>query len=315
MKRFLKKITLFILPLFVCAVVLEIMLRQIPNDYSLKKEFISTHPEKIDVLVLGSSHALRGVNPSHFDLKCFNASYVSQTLDMDWCILDKFGPQLIKARYIVLSVSYFTFFTRLKSSEESWRAKNYTIYYGISDGFNIKNSSEVLSSPTNVSIDKFADYYIRKKSIVTCDSLGFAPRKNRTTKNFARLGLKTAKRHTKSGELFFENLRYLEHIVQFCRRTGKQLVLFMPPGHISYRKHLKKSQLKKTIFTADSLTAVHKHVRFLNYLASPVFDDGDFYDPDHLNNAGALKLSNLLNKELMADMKTHSITLNKPVSR
>lgn len=298
MKKFIFKIFIFFVPVLVVAVALEITIRNIPNDYRLKNDYLEKNAEKIEVLVLGSSHAVRGINPAFFDSRCFNAAYVSQTLDIDYKIIEKFGPRLKNLEYVVLSVSYFSLFTQLKYSQEEWRLKNYFIYYGINSGSDLLDYSEILATSPKISLDKLFKYYFLEEKIITCDSLGFAERKSRSPQNFNEAGKTIAKRHTKNFDLLESNIDYLEMIVDFCNQNGVKLFLYMPPAHISYREHLDGRQLKKTIEVLEGLSDFKKGVVFMNYLSDENFGNDDFFDPDHLNAIGAEKLSGMINEEL-----------------
>ena len=66
------------LPIFLAVVIafipMEILLENIPNDYSFKKEYLDENSDSIEILVLGSSHSYYGINPIYFHLRAFNAS-------------------------------------------------------------------------------------------------------------------------------------------------------------------------------------------------------------------------------------------------
>ena len=96
------------MPIFFIAVVAEIFLRKIPNDYRIKKQYFEWHSAEIKVLFLGSSHAYYGINPIYMKESSFNAAYVSQSLEIDYEILNKYKSSLKSLRTIILPVSYFS---------------------------------------------------------------------------------------------------------------------------------------------------------------------------------------------------------------
>ena len=90
MKPFLLKVFLFLLPVNLAIVAVELQLRTIPNAYSLKKTQLDNLCEELEILCLGSSHAFFGINPVYFSKKAYNAANFSQTLDYDQKILEKY---------------------------------------------------------------------------------------------------------------------------------------------------------------------------------------------------------------------------------
>ena len=107
----------------------EVVLRNIPNDYIYKKKYLDVYSNEIETLVLGSSHSFYGVNPAFFFKNTFNASHISQSFDYDLEILEKYDGYLGELKTVVIPISYFSLFHKLESGSESWRIKNYIIYY------------------------------------------------------------------------------------------------------------------------------------------------------------------------------------------
>ncbi len=66
MKRFVIKTIYISLPILVVAILMEILLRNTPNDYLFKKQYLDKHSSEIETLILGSSHSFYGFNPEYF---------------------------------------------------------------------------------------------------------------------------------------------------------------------------------------------------------------------------------------------------------
>ena len=124
MKKFLFHVSKIIIPIVLFFLVLEIAIRNIPNDYQLKKEYLDKNAEEINTLILGSSHTFYGVNPEYFSKKTFNAAYVSQSLDLDFEILNAYNSKLKKLKTVIIPISYFSLFETLETDIEKWRIKN-----------------------------------------------------------------------------------------------------------------------------------------------------------------------------------------------
>ena len=77
MKKFVLRILLlFFLPIVFIALIAEYSIRQIPNDYSYKNQWMETNSKSINILCLGPSSVYYGINPQYFDKKAFNGSHV-----------------------------------------------------------------------------------------------------------------------------------------------------------------------------------------------------------------------------------------------
>ena len=110
MKKFISKTIFFLLPILVLAVIMEISLRAIPNDYKQKRDYMDSHSDEIEVLVLGSSHSLYGINPKYFSQKTYNMAYVSQSLDLDYKILEKYHNRFKNLKTIIVDISCFSLY-------------------------------------------------------------------------------------------------------------------------------------------------------------------------------------------------------------
>ena len=102
MKKFILKTLALIIPILIPAIFLEIMLRQIPNDYSYKNDYLNQHSEEIEILILGASDTYLGVNPDFFPQNTFNVCQVSQSLDLDYEIFSKYQNNFNELKTIIL---------------------------------------------------------------------------------------------------------------------------------------------------------------------------------------------------------------------
>ena len=108
MKKFLKQIGFLTLPLDVATFLLEVLIQNIPNDYSHKKGYLDKNAAQIETLILGSSHSFYGLDPTFFSSKTFNGSHISQSLKYDLEILKKYEGNFKNLTAVVLPISYFS---------------------------------------------------------------------------------------------------------------------------------------------------------------------------------------------------------------
>jgi hypothetical protein len=302
MKKFTRETLIFLLPLITSVFLMEFLLRQIPNDYQYKKNYLDNNSDKIEILFLGNSHAFYGLNPKYCKQHCFNASYITQSFDLDLEILNKYEQKWSELKIIVIPVSYFSFIESLKTCSESWRIKNYIIYYGIKASKVLKYYTEVLSNNLSINLKRITSYYIKGNSAITCTDLGWGFSYNsKNPQDLVETGKEAAVRHTiKDYKNFNENESALKSIISFGQKHNIKIVLFTPPAFETYITNLNKEQLEKTIQTAENISQQYGNCRYYNLLDNKAFSESDFYDADHLNEIGAEKLTFLI-ENLISD--------------
>lgn len=303
MNRFIAKIGLFIVPIIALAILMEVLLRAIPNDYSLKREYMNTNAVEVETLILGSSHSFYGLDPDYFSANTFNASHISQSLSYDYAILEKYKDQLTNLKTLVLPISYFTFFETLESGPEAWRNKNYAIYYDISLVNSVWDYSEILRNKFNVNTERLISYYLKKQPSITSSSLGWGMNYKANNKiNLDEDGFTTAKKHSMALDnkdlraITTLNKGLLKNIQEWCEAENVKLFLFTPPAYTSYVENLNTNQLSISLDYINEVCKDSLNCEYQNFLNNPVFTKEDFYDADHLSHSGAKKLSRLINE-------------------
>lgn len=293
MKKFLKYVLIFFIPILLLGASSEVLLRNIPNDYRYKKNYLDSNSGKISVLILGNSHTFRGINPDYISQPAFNAAYISQSLDIDYEILKKYSKKWEDLKYIILNLDYTTLFSRLEDGVESWRIKNYNIYFGMHLTLNPVNYSEILSNDLGVNSDRLDNYYLRNIPNNTCSKLGWG--NTTVSENEQELilsGKAAAARHLSTdNKNFNKNIKTLKDIIEFAKVRNIGIVMCTPPAYKTYYTILNKNQLLTTMNVATELASSYDNVKYLNFLEDTSFIAEDFYDADHLNANGAKKLT------------------------
>ncbi|NQU51903.1 MAG: hypothetical protein HQ522_05140 [Bacteroidetes bacterium] len=305
MKKFIIKTIFISLPILLSGLFMEVLLRNIPNDYEFKKEYLDKNASEIETLILGSSHSFYGFNPVYFTTKTFNASHISQSLNYDFEIIKKYQFGFKQLKTIVLPISYFTLFGKLEAGSESWRVKNYILYYGLKISNSYTDYSEVLSNKINVNLKRLGSYYIKGNSAISCTSLGWGTNyKSENARDLIETGKTAALRHSKDINdikykiILRDNELTLSSIVAWCKNRNISLVLLTPPAFKTYRQNLNEAQLNETIEIAKRIDLDNSNCIYLNLLNDTNFVSKDFYDADHLSEIGAEKLSKLINEKI-----------------
>ncbi|WP_299103006.1 hypothetical protein [uncultured Winogradskyella sp.] len=297
MKKFITYTVYFICPVIIIMVVMEFALRQIPNDYKFKNEQIELKKEAVELLILGSSHSLYGINPKYFTNEAYNLSHVSQTIDLDYILLNKYINELPKLKTVVIRLSYTTLHEQLDESAEAWRQKDYNLYYDLDVSNKLKFNSEVLSLKLKNNLKRLKNYYIDNEDPISVTNSGWANFKTpRADKSLEELGFIVAKKHTaKNDDFVKENIEYIKKIANLGKDNNLKVIFVTLPAYKSYRTHLDKLQYEIVSSAGKKLEKQFQNCSYLNLMSAKNFNEDDFYDPDHLNATGAKKLSNYIN--------------------
>jgi len=302
MKRFIFKILLlFIIPFAVLLSIQEVALRSVPNDYSYKNKWLTQNAKSVHILTLGSSHGFFGIQPLGFSKLAFNAGHVSQSLEFDAFIFDKFVDSMDSLEVVVLPISYFTLRSKgLQNGQEKWRVKNYTIYY---DCPYYKHDPSFAFECYQFAPKATLKALFTDVNHISCDSLGRGTdyTLDLRSDDWQESGPSAMKRHTckKHDKATLErNIEYINHIITKCEQKGIKVILLTTPTYHTYYDILDKDQLQQTIMICKKIAKEHQNTTYYNWLMNPDFNEHDFFDADHLNEYGAVKLSKLLDREI-----------------
>lgn len=295
MKNFLFKITVFLIPFLLVLIAMEFLVREIPNDYSYKNDYLDLNSKNIEVLFLGSSHSYYGINPDLIPDNAFNASHISQSINYDYEIIKKYKNNWNQLKYIVIPIDYFTLFSRVATGRESWRIKNYQIYYNIQKNSSLKGNSEILSLKLKYSLSRIYRYYLKNESAITCSKLGYGNIQTES-KDLKLTGEIAAKKHTKLKKQYFkENVSIINSIIDLAKKNGSKIIFYTSPAYHTYISNLDKTQLDTTYNTIQNIVKNNPNTSYFNFLEDKTFSAQDYRDADHLNDSGAIKLTNKLN--------------------
>jgi len=291
MKYFIRKTILFLFPLAILPLLMELLLRNIPNDYNYKKEYLMNNSNNITKLFLGSSHTYYGINPDFISGNSFNASHISQSIDLDYQIIKKYENNWNELKYIIIPIDYFTLFSRLSNGIEYWRIKNYNLYYDMHLSNSLSDNSELMSVSLKLNLRRIISYYFLNKTAITCSKLGFGNNYKKSN-DLVKTGKTAALRHTKNDlSKLNESLKILKEIIDFASKNNIEIIFYTSPAYNTYVSNLDKNQLNLTINTITELAVNNSNCNYFNLLNDTHFYSDDFRDADHLNPEGAKKLS------------------------
>jgi len=318
MKLFIKKFVLFILPLAVLVLYLEVNLAGIPNSYNLKKENFEKQLSDIELLVVGSSHAYFGIDPALFSCKAYNMANVSQSFSYDARILEKYLPEMKRLKVVLVIVSYFSFGGQLADGPEYWRCYFYDRYFNIPPDEKGQSTFLDLRKYSLIALyggkDSFK-YLLKGFKVNLADHLQpngwyastipLGPINDEAGKK--RVQILHA---TTSVDNYDRNFKRLDDLFSLLRRRGIEPVIITTPVYHTCYDNLDPARIRKMEELIQSLCTRYQ-VHYFNYLTDKRFVIEDYADNDHLNAQGAEKFSKILDKDILGN-RPGRILSNKP---
>jgi hypothetical protein len=300
MRRFLFRTVLLALPIIAVLAVMEIVLRRIPNDYSLKAGTLTAHGDSIGILVLGGSHSYHGIEPALLPDHAFNAANISQDLRYDRALLEQYIDHLPALQCIVVQVSYGSFGAELEHGKEAWRVKNYVLYMDMGDkATQLAHHLELLNRPMSEQWTMIRDFLAHGKDNRLCAANGARMKPAPDGLDLEGSGREAAKRHTRTSSASIERSKAeLARIVEMATARRVHVLLYTPPAWSSYRASVDSAQLASVVATCNSYVRSDTLVRYRNLFADERFIEADYSDADHLSPSGAEKMSRILAADL-----------------
>ena len=217
----------------------------IPNSYTYKRDYMEQHGAQIQTLILGSSNAYDGLNPSVLP-NAFNLSNSSQTLEDDYRLLAKYIDSMDSLQTVIVGLGYHS----LGATTEDNRRTYYTIYMDLYPRWPISKYSFEVCNPEML-IKKIIKYAV-SRDVTRCDSLG---QRVGHTKEAAETGAEWWNKDVDAlinndrldiGHCRLEieeNTRYLKAIVESCNAHNVQPIIVQMPVMEEYKYRLPEKQV------------------------------------------------------------------------
>ncbi|TCI53034.1 hypothetical protein EVJ24_10945 [Exiguobacterium sp. SH1S21] len=251
-------------------------------------------PTPLDIINLGTSHAMFGYAFKPLGLSHLDLALPSQTIEYDLKMLKQHDEHLRPGGVVIVSLSQITF-----SNAEISRKEN---YYHVLDREDIEPVSTF-------------DYYtytsipaLNSGSVYTALSREIRDFRWESHKPWVNNGQNYSERKYEMVEAQYkqavehhdieQNMERLKDIVEYCQTKGYRVVLAMEPIHESYLAYFNETAMDRLV--NQHLEALDLDVPFLDYMEDERFIDNRayFHNPDHLNGKGRTLLSSLVYEDL-----------------
>ena len=296
MKRFLRNIALFILPMLIIAAVFEFVAESIPNSYTCKRDYIEQHGAQMRTLILGSSNAYDGLNPSVMP-HAFNLANSSQTLEDDYRLLAKYIDSMDSLQTVIVGLGYHS----LGATTEDNRRTYYTIYMDLYPRWSISKYSFEICNPEML-VKKIIKYAV-SRDVTRCDSLG---QRVGHTKEAALSGAEWWNKDVDAlvdndkfdiinhkleiSKTVTENIEWLTLIVDLCSAHNVQPVIVQMPVMKEYKRQLPEEQVA---LMDDVLLSLDSSAICIDASEWPIPADG-WYNATHLTREASVEFTNNL---------------------
>ena len=291
MKIFIRQTLTFSIIILALITAGEAYVRSMPNPARFKHQWMLSHSQEVETLILGSSHCFYGLNPTAMGPNTFSMALPTQPYRYDWYELTHYP--LPRLKNVVLPFSYQSLFEDLESEPRlRYWAVRYRLYmdcdihsplsiYGL-ECLHVASFKEKLSS-------------LWRHGQLTWDSLGFGTSYANTSllNQCKDNGRQRAEENTYPDQHSLPLCtQMLDSIATYCDRRSIRLLLITTPTSPSFRAHCLKRQIAVNDSVLRRIMQRHPSIEYRNYWTDPDFTPADFYDADHLNLRGAAKLTN-----------------------
>lgn len=293
MRRFLRDIGIFALVALVLFGGVEWIAESIPNSYTYKRDYMAHHGSQIKTLILGSSYAYDGLNPSEMPA-AFNLANSSQTPEDDYRLLARYIGTMDSLQTVIIGVGTGTW----ADVSESHRRTYYTIYMDLYPRWPInRNSFEVFHLEL---LTKKIIKYALSRDVTRCDSLGqrighdslaVAQGAEFWNKDIASLVAYDQVDVAHSQKEIARNVSFIDSIASLCAAHDVRLVVVAMPAMEAYRKQLPTEQLALT----DSLFVhLSGRVQCIDASAWSYVPERGWYNATHLTREASVGFTRLL---------------------
>ncbi len=317
-KRFAIKLTAFAALQLILFTLVEFKLSQATNPYNVKKARLADCQDT-RVLILGSSHMLNGLNPDELGTPAINLAGYSQDLYYGAQLATRYLDRMPQLECVVVGLSYFTLEYDMERTTEAWRSCYYRRCFGIPhrhwiSEFDLRNFSLYLLYGPEISKQVLFGEPPDLSAFVHSNGWAANPVPENSdlavSDGLARVEAHHGLMHE---ENLAQNLAILDELFDTLQKRGIEVILLTTPAYSSYFSRFDPD--RESRFRSAVVLLQTKHgIRYFDFTRDPRFTASDFYNSDHLNQNGAVKLSRIFGDELrtvVAERKNFRLSLQK----
>lgn len=297
----------FFLPVVVGYLTVEWLTINLPSQYPYLQKQLENRSESFEVLILGSSQMMSGINAEWMDIPTLNLSSGTQHHDTDFRIFQEVAPRLPKLKMVVLEVSY-SHFELPHNGIDFWKNSLYLKYYNANcfDRYTYFKDKLLYVSNPKVFSERIVDYYVDDKNPYAYNSIGynfedtygqFAAMNFNVDSINAMVNFKINLRP--NTDIFYPNVAYFNEMLDFLTANNYQVILCTAPMYTTYLERRNPDILRRRDSTLAAVSEKYKNVFVLDMEESGAqYELSDFWNQSHLSPNGAKKFTGALNRFL-----------------
>ena len=290
---------MFAVPIVLFVSIVEIIVKQIPNSYSYKYNYVKHNGQNIRTVVVGHSQLYDGFNPQLYDVPSFNLCNSAQNYMDDYYILKELLQYMPNLETVILPIGYMNFRTQDTCTVIfDYRRCYYHEYMNIDYDRQLPFTKRYEWMNLTLAISKIQSYYFKHIDIVGCDSLGMrsthhlSERKHKLGTNKLIEGYT---RYDEDRNFIFGQKMYFIKIMNLLINNNVSLILVSPPYYWNYTKNYNEAQKRFADNYISELCKKYPFVKYINMETDTTFVYDDFFDEAHLSEMGAEKFTKMLN--------------------
>ena len=296
MRKYLKYCGLFVLPIALSLMVIELITAQIPNSYSYKYNYVKINGNKIQALAIGHSQLYDGFKPESFYLPSFNLCNSAQSYVDNYYLLCELLQDMPNLKVVIMPIGYLNVDIKKNDINLTDRSCYYYKYMNIDYDGRVPLRYRLECFDPNRAGSKIIQYYILQSDIVGCDSMG------RRSTHYLRdrkhkLGYENilngyTQKENDYSKFCIRDEYYLIRTFKMLMERNISIVLVSPPYYWDCGfKNINKEQKR---FLSEHMTKLCNKYSFIHYLnieadTSYIYDD--FFNETHLSEIGAEKFT------------------------
>ena len=297
MKKFIKYVILFVMPILVFMAALEILVHTVPNSYSYKYNYVKNHGAEIKAVAVGHSQFFNCFKPDLFYLPSFNLSNSSQNYKDDYYVLRELMPYMPNLEMVLLPIGYLNVGFDLGFQQ---RSCFYHEYMNIDYDKQLPLDCRFECFYVKKSAEKLYSYYFLHDDMLKCDSLGWRYGYLRDRANPLGVNnLINSYTLDDDQEFFLGEEEYFETTVKLLEENDIRIVLVSPPYYWQCYDNTNYNQQRWIKDYIARFCERHPQILYIDYETDTVFEDCDFFDESHLSEIGVVKFMDKLNNDII----------------
>ena len=306
MRQLFRQLMVFLLPLALLFAVVEFKLSQFADMYAVRANALRKVAPNVEILVVGHSHAMRGIDPSGLPLPSFNLGFPGQSAILDAKITEEVFRCAPRLRLVIATVGYASLRYRLTDSPS--RARN-TLYFR---AFHLNEEGEAsrLFDPERYSLFLVYGPWVSRHILLgtavpedpTASQNGWQPSdstivgdlgEHAASERAVQVNMLTQR------NVIAENMLALRQLLAGASKRGIRVVFVATPIYSTLRTRLTNARWKADEARIEAI-ATACGATFHDFMADVRFDAADFENADHLNARGAKKFTRILAAEVVS---------------